>query len=44
MLNDTIDEQLIMHQENNRTKTENAMIEFQKGYKMYLIHESENMK
>ena len=33
-----------MHQENNSSKTENAKIEFQKGNKMYLILESENIE
>ena len=42
-LNDLIDEQLCNHQENKRNKTESAKIEFEKGYKLYLVLESEDL-
>lgn len=42
-LNDVIDEQLCNHQENKRNKTQSAKIEFEKGYKLYLVLESEDL-
>ena len=42
-LNDLIDGQLCNHQENKRNKTESAKIEFEKGYKLYLVLESEDL-
>ena len=42
-LNDRIDELLCFHQEKTLSKMENAKIEFQKGYKLYLVLESSNL-
>ena len=43
-INDTIDEQLLSHQEKLRNKLDSSKAEFEKGYKLYLVVEATNLE